>query len=253
MLVLTLWAQVVDQYMLKSSLQDHELLTAYFLARSVSDAKGAVWLRVAELIRSELPKNGSAILLPFLEIFRTGVLSPADFVTVHLDDLIIDHAISSLSSDTLLQPALQYMLHTPQPLASSDMPGAFLTRLVNFLEGQLSAVAGDNLDTIPQAEISTALSLLSLASAEQLYGTIAHYPAFVVIFQWAELVPRIITLQPGIEDQARGIYEKLVFEKGPWSLPDLYAMTASRLGELLLEKQCYIRYIGCSRQPPPFD
>lgn len=233
--------------MLKIGVDEHELFKFYCLARSPSDAKSEVWKHVCELLRSEVTAHGMTPLLPFLDIFHTNVLPSADFANAGFDGLIIDHALKSLSSDASLKPALEILLHTPEPIASSDMPRVYLTRLVDFLEEQLSTIAGDASFTIPEQEISTALSLLSIASAVQLYSTVGHYPAFVVVFQWAELVPCTTSLQPEIEQKARAIYEKLVTGRGPWSLPDLYAMTASRFGELLLEKHCHIRYVKAFR------
>lgn len=234
-------SQTIDQHMLKIGADNHHLLMAYFLARDASGAKSTVWQQVCQSLRSDIKKNGMAALLPFLEIFRSAALPTADYANAELDDTIIEHSITSLSSDTALRPALEILLHIPEPLATFDMPRVFLTRLVDYLEGQLASMASDTEYTVPQQNVSTAISLLSLATAVQLYGTVAHYPAFVVVFQWAELVPRVTTLNSETEDQARGTYEKMITTKGPWSLPDLYAVTAARLGELLLEKHCHIR------------
>lgn len=227
--------------MLKLQPEDHQLLTAYFLSRDTSEARTVVWEHVCQSLRLDVSQSGLRPLLPFLEAFNSAVLPAADFSNARLDDLIITHASDMALHDSGYRRALEILLHAPEPLATSDLPGTLLTRLVEFLENQLASLAGQSSHDVPQHKVKSTLSLLSLATATQLYGTVAHYPAFVVVFQWAELAPQVVSLDSDIANQARNIYEKMVTEKGPWSLADLYVMTASRLGELLLERQCQIK------------
>lgn len=234
--------------MLKAEPEQHQLLTSYFQARGNADAAADVWKHLCESLRSGMPSKGFSEVLPYLEAFHSGLLSSASFSNAEMDEIIAAHALQTLSTDTALHRALEILLHTPQPVASEDFPRTFLTRLVDFLETQLSSITSNASYSVPQDKVSATLRLLSLADADQLFATVAHYPSFVTLFQWAELVPEAIALNDDITQQARSICGKMVSKPVTWSLADLYAMTATQLGELLTEKQCHIRYVSsCHR------
>lgn len=230
--------------MLNAQPEQHQLLTTYFQARGSTDAATDVWKHLCESLRSGVPSKGFSQVLPYLEAFHSGLLSSATFSNAEMDEIITAHALETLSTDPALHRALEILLHTPQPIASEDFPRTLLTRLVDFLETQLSSITSSASYSVPQDKVSVALKLLSLADADQLYATVAHYPSFVTLFQWAELVPEVIALNEDVTQQARSICDKMVSKPVTWSLADLYAMTATRLGELLTEKQCYIRYVS---------
>lgn len=223
--------------------EQHTLVMAYLRTRGVTEASLQVWDHICKMLASKIEGKGLSPLLPFLEAFHLSRSQPAELSNAQMDDAIISHSLENLSTDSSIPRALEFLLHAPAPVASQDFPSTLLTRLADFLEIQLSALCIDVAYVVPQEKVSAALSLLSLASPEQLYATAAHYPAFISLFQWAELAPQANLLTAEIAQKAREICGKLVKERGTWSLHDLYAMTASRLGELLLEKQCQIRYL----------